>query len=432
MAEVLAQMIATMRSRRMMLPMYVDLPQSRIFTVFFPSTSRNAPVLVYNPGGPGASGLVDILTSYSPLIIVGDSDGEYDVIENYGSENLTERFNLLYLDIPANTGYSIAKESTPVQYGDVDTAVAGVRVIKAVLKAQVEYVGEDPLIDFFGYSYAGKIWPLIAAQLLRDGYRIGGLALFSGYTHPILQEIRPLMEYLLYAGFISSTDYDTLEAMTNQIEDMIVRDPSGRNWKHIQDLYIQTVTNAWEAASVNTYDITSPSSVEDALDKSQIKYMLQHSKSSEGTSVSALLSNALVMRAMGVNTPYNPEATTFDISNYQGFLSPSTSALKYLADNGVFIIYIMGSLDGATLAKGTKDMFELLFDTKLQEKRWIVPVTDTEGNESRALIGKISQVTPNVYYATVIGSGHAMESPEGVVGFGAAMEYLFQQEGPTL
>jgi pimeloyl-ACP methyl ester carboxylesterase len=429
MAEKLASLITAMRRNKMMFPIYVDLPHARIFTVFFPARVKNAPVLLYNPGGPGGSGITDLFLRFAPYILSVDENEEFIIEKNSGEDDITARFNLLYMDIPAGTGFSIPKDKS-IHYGDVDTVDTAIRVIKAVLKAMRGYVGDSPTLDFMGFSYAGKIWPLIAQQLYMQGYKIGGLLLFSGYTSPILQEIRPIMEYLLYEGLITSSDYTRLDAMTDKIEEMLLKDTTGKNWRQIQKLYMKTITDAWEAASTDTYDTRNPSTVEDPLDKPSLVVQRHHQRSSniskddtDDVQEDIFLNMPIVQQALGVSTPFHSDASTFSIDEYQGFLAPATQALKFLAEKGVFIFYIMGSLDGATLAKGTKDMLEYMFNIKLKEKRWIVPVDGTP-----ILIGKIAQVRPNVYYATVIGSGHSMNTPEGTIAFNSAMQSLATQK----
>jgi len=391
-------MITDMRSKKMMYPLYVNMGDTMIFALFFPSVKRNAPVLIYNPGGPGGSGVGQILQTFSPYIYTDNG-----IERNSGANDLTQVFNLLYLDIPANTGYSISKKAN-IQYGDEQTVKDAVFAINAVLRANSNYVGNNPVLSFFGFSYAGKIWPLIAEALLKQGHKIGGLALFSGYTDPILQEIRPLMEYLLYGGLITSSDYKRLEDNTNMIERMLLQ---GGDWKKIQELYIDTVSEAWEIASAETYDIKIPSTVEDPLDKNQVD-------------IDSLLNTKDVKNAMGVSTTYNSEASSFGLQEYKGFLTSSIQSLKFLADNGVLIIYIMGTLDGATLAKGTRDMLEKAFNIKLQENRWFVSVDDYN-----ILIGKIATIKPNVIYGTVIGSGHSLDTDQGYLAFADVMHRLY-------
>lgn len=435
MAQIFASMIRLMRDRGQMYPMYVDLLQSRIFTLFFPSKQRDASVLIYNPGGPGGSGLPQIFENFAPMVL-SEQNGRIETTENEGVYSLTNRFHLLYIDIPADTGFSIAKDNGPVQYGDPTTIEDAVRVINAVLKTYRRFVGENPVVDFFGFSYAGKIWPLIAQRLIQNGRRVGGLAIFSGYTDPIRQEIRPLMEYLLYAGFISSTDYTQLERMTDQIEQQIREDPTGKNWRNIQELYMRTIIAAWEAASVDTYDITNPSTVEDPLDKPDItfRHLIRQGNIGEVIDMDILLNDPIVQEALGVNVPYYSNASTFDIETYEGFLASAAGALKFLADRGVVIFYIMGSLDGATLAKGTKDMMEVTFRTRLQERRWIINLENIIPNANRNLIlvGKVAQVRPNVYYGTVIGSGHSLESEQGIIAFIAVMDALYKKKPSTI
>lgn len=410
-----------------MIPLYVDLPDSRIFTLFFPSLKKNAPVLLYNPGGPGSSSISGILSMYSPLIF------DYftgKVSKNSGIFNLTERFNLIGIDVPANTGYSLIKK-TPEEYGDPTTLRDYVIVLKTLLQQFKQYVGEKPVLDFFGFSYAGKILPLVAERMSKDGYKIGGLAIFSGYTDPLRQEIRPLMEYLYYMGLLTSTEYNKYEKITNDIEKMLL---SGADWRQVQDLYGEVGTMAWEAASADTFDTKLPSTVENPLDKP-----LPDEKEDEEQEmvIDIYFNNPAVMKAIGANTPFSDQASMVDPITYKGFLQPATDALKYLADKGVLIFYVMGTMDGATLARGTEDMMEYLFSTKIDGSRWFVmgekyadsSLSGKEDASSYSLVGKISKIRPNVYYAVIIGSGHSMESKEGFLATAAVLDALSQGKG---
>ena len=402
MTDIFASMLKRMRDEKLMIPIYIDLPFTRTFALFFPSKMKGAPLLVFSPGGPGETGYDSIFKEYSPYIYDEETKS---IKKNSGPYNLTSRFNLLYIDAPGDVGYSVVKK--PEVYGDQVFTNQVVRVIKMIVK---QYGLENNAIDFFGYSYAGKIWPLVAEQLYKEGYKIGGLAIFSGYTDPIRQEIRPLNEFLLYGGLINSSEYQRLESATDQIERLVQTDYD-KNWRQAQSLYINTLTNAWGIASAFTYDVKLPSLFVDPLDKDE----------DEDPLISAFMSSSQVKTILGVpqSVTFHPEATVYSILTYKGFLQSSAQALKFLADQGVPIIFVMGTMDGAVIAKGTRDMMQSLFNTRLVEERWFYPLDNGE-----KLIGKISKVRPNVYYGTVIGSGHSLDTVEGSLGFIASMQYL--------
>ena len=384
-------MIDMMREKHLFFPAYVDLPDAQIYTMFFPSQKKNAPVLIYNPGGPGGSAVEQILRQYSPYVY---RDGK--IMKNTGDMDLTLMFSLLYLDIPAGTGYSIAKKK--IQYGDKNTVSTAVSVIQILLRYYKEYVGINPTLDFFGFSYAGKILPLIARDLYDQGYKIGGIVLFSGYTDPILQEIRPIMEYLLYNGLISSSEYSSLEDITNQIEKMLLL--KQKDWKEIQKIYIDTLSSAWDIAQTDTYNIQNTIYRETILE-----------------SIDVSMDNVDVKRSLGAKGVYNADASSFEIATYEGFLSSASSSLKYLSDREVLLLYMMGTLDGATLAKGTKDMMEQIYHVSLKGDKWMI---------GDIHIGRLSKINKNVYIGIVIGTGHSFDTKEGVIAFSTCLKYLHE------
>lgn len=378
MAEVLTGNILRMRQNGSMYPLYVDLPHVRVYTLFFPSETIGAPVLIYHPGGPGASGIGTALSTFT--------DGDTD---------LTSQYHLIVMDVPGDTGFSIKKSDFIIS--DEQTVNDMMRVLRAMFKVYEPLIGTTPLIDLFGFSYAGKILPLLGQRLYQDGYSVRGLAIFSGYTDPLIQEVRPIMEYLLYGGLITSSEYEEKEKITNLIEEMIREDPYSTD---AQILYLDTLTDIWDRASANTYNIETPIAL--------------FSDDQEGT-IEMYFNDVLVQKAFGVSTPYT---TSLDLETYRGFLSPANDALLFLADKGVLIIYVMGSLDGAVIAKGTRDMIEDTFKTSLTEDRWIV---------DERVIGRISRVRPNVIVGTIIGADHSLSTDTGMSGFRDAMDMLSRQ-----
>lgn len=427
--NALVSSIKRMRREGTLIPIYINLGSIYVFTLFLPSSKPGSPILIYNPGGPGGSGVESILMDYAPYIphvsddTSDNTNNTYKVecVKNSGPNDLTSKYNLLYLDFPGDTGYSLdIAHQTGVKnrvYGDEASTDIAAKTIETVLQM---FKLEDRPIEFFGFSYAGKIWPLVGKELILHGYNVTGMALFSGYTDPILQEIKPVSEYLLYTGVITNDEYKLLESETLKIENLINSDPLWTKWREIQALYESTIEQAWDLASADTYDIkstTDPNEDEEDTDSP--------------------LQDTRVKDALGISAQFHSLATTFETVDYKGFLAPADDALKFLADRGVFIFYCMGSLDGASLAKGTKDMIEKIFNIQAQEKRWTMPNPDnnagissstTKDNMDPIILGKIGKVKKNVYYGVVIGTGHSFDTKHGQLALNKVMEFLYDKQ----
>lgn len=425
--------LTRMKSHGIFFPEYVKLDGIDVFTLVIPSNIPNAPTLIYNPGGPGASGIMHIFIEYTPYVFDIRS-GTWK--RNSGVKDISSWANLIYVDAPGNTGYSIVTGSLP--YNDQTSTSIFTETIETLLD---HYGWNKNPIDFFGFSYAGKIWPLVAQQMLLDGYNIHALVIFSGYTDPVRQEVAPLLEYVSEIGGLSNKTYKDLQPLSNEIQSLLSGKVTQQSLDKAQQLYFQMMPEAWGDTELVPHNIrmtarsiaeqgggTVENTDDDAfIDVGEILPTPEIEESNKEEEIS-LLNLSAVKEIFGVNTHWNAGATSFTIPGYQGFLSSSISALKFLGQKGVIILYFMGSFDGATIAKGTKDMLESTFGP-LDEYVWVDKAANNPSEAINTTIyGKIGQVQnplyPHVYYGVAYDTGHSFDGPKGEIAFEIVMGYL--------
>ncbi|KAF3919553.1 hypothetical protein ABW20_dc0102320 [Dactylellina cionopaga] len=127
-----------------------------IFFWFFESRSnpKQDPVVYDVSGGPGCSGVHDILTTFGAGKV---KDGQITRNEisfhNYAS--------MLYIDQPVNTGFSYAAQN-------VNNTVTAARDLTDALTAFFQHFPEYSTQDFHihGISYAGRTVPILADDIL--------------------------------------------------------------------------------------------------------------------------------------------------------------------------------------------------------------------------------------------------------------------------
>lgn len=375
MSTTLSSLVSTLRNNGRLYTSYVELQYSRVFTMFFPSKIDTDDVMIYYPGGPGISGTSHVLNVFSPLVLRNG-----DVCVNMGVYDITSKYNLIYMDIGGDIGYSRSKDNNVVHGDNVYTQ----EMYSCIRTLIHRHMNDRCNIYMFGFSYAGKVLPMVARLLIDGGYTVRKVSLFSGYTDPIDQEINPINEYLLYNGLISNSDYDRLEKMTNSIERRLRTSTIDRS---IQQIYTSTMNTIWRLTGVNTYNIIEGSDVEESLDDE--------------------MNDTEVMKSIGSIYPYNEYSQLYDPSTYDGFLVSAIQHVKYIVDNGVHVVYVMGSMDGAVLAKGTKDMISKAFSIDMDEQIW---------RYNGIHIGKIA-THGNIGYGIVTGTGHSMDSSYGRMAF---------------
>lgn len=405
--SVFYEMLQRMRDQGLYRTMYVDTPNSVVYTMYFPSLAQDAPVMVFYPGGPGGSAISLMFTSFGPYLY---NESSSTWTRNSGPRDVVSRYSMLYLDVPGDTGYSIAKEGAV--YSDSSLIQDTTYVLKYLLSA---YGLEKREITLMGFSYAGKLWPSVARQLLIEGYNVSALGLFSPYIDPIVQEVSNINEYLFELGTLTVSDYEALEELSHRIEKIVSNNPSEQDMVRAQELYLKLIETVWNETGLYTYNVT--------------QNVFQSPQSDKIITVTEMLNTPSVRRVLGAQSTFNDSATSFNIDQWGGFLTNVNDALKFCTDAGVFTLIFVSSFDGALFASSTIELLESLYGSS-DDELWMqrpIPLSEDEHQENW-VYGKIMRYTPNVIGGTVYSAGHSMvDSENGAAAFDILMEYLYQK-----
>jgi vitellogenic carboxypeptidase-like protein len=137
---------------------------------------RAAPLLVWLNGGPGSSSMMGLFLENGPYFI------DDDVSLHVRNASWNNKYDVLYVDQPAGTGFSVA--SSPDAYARNQDDVA-----EAFSAFLANFYGAYPdarkkQLWLTGESYAGKYLPSIAARFVTHGIPVAGVAIGNGLTVP--------------------------------------------------------------------------------------------------------------------------------------------------------------------------------------------------------------------------------------------------------
>ena len=195
--------------------------QARMFWVFYealdvdhqdsPSTLET-PIILWLQGGPGCSSMTGNFYEIGPWHIGSDN------LLHKNDHTWNQKYALLFMDNPVGTGYSTVVRDEDIPSDQQQVATQLFAALLAFFEANPGY----KMRPFFvgGESYAGKYVPVLGhyimgkkgsfgspsaskrvGRLSRDDnlFRLDGLFIGNGLTHPIVQVIQ-----LLNAGFPAS------------------------------------------------------------------------------------------------------------------------------------------------------------------------------------------------------------------------------------
>ena len=126
-------------------------------------------------GGPGSTSLLGLFFENGPYYLSSDNN-----IENRTDGNWNQQYNVLYLDQPVGTGYSIAGSESAYANSEDDVATDMYYFLQEWFKAYPQY--KDAPFFITGESYAGHYIPALATTILmeNDALREGMLSLHPG------------------------------------------------------------------------------------------------------------------------------------------------------------------------------------------------------------------------------------------------------------
>lgn len=173
---------------------------SNMFFWFFPAmnSARDAPVMLWLQGGPGASSLYALFNEHGP----------FSVAKSHGlklrNHTWVATHSVIYLDNPVGTGYSFTSDDGGYS---TNQASVGLNVYTALVQFFTlfhEYQNNDFYVT--GESYAGKYVPAVSYSIHLNNpdakvkINLKGLAIGNGLVDPINQLM--YSEYLYQHGFV--------------------------------------------------------------------------------------------------------------------------------------------------------------------------------------------------------------------------------------
>jgi vitellogenic carboxypeptidase-like protein len=194
----------------------VDDPNtaSKLFYVFYScrglkkgQVPKDVPIVIWLQGGPGSSSFLGNFMEFGPYRLEKDSTGKYKEVQNDRSWN--DYYNLLIIDNPRGTGYSVADGNSYVHTQD--------QVAEDFLNAMLNFYELDAFSTFsktplyiFGESYGGHYIPSISKRIVQynqghtPGLPLSGIGIGDGWTDPIHQ----LTNYALFGFSLGFIDYN--------------------------------------------------------------------------------------------------------------------------------------------------------------------------------------------------------------------------------
>ncbi|CAF2124066.1 unnamed protein product [Rotaria magnacalcarata] len=162
---------------------------SNMFFWFFPTQNgdKNAPVLLWLQGGPGATSLFGLFTEHGPIQVNDDGSlSERPITWN-------SLYNLLYIDNPVGTGYSFASNDQGYARTQDDVARDLYSALTQFFQIYTDYASNPFYVT--GESYAGKYVPSIGHKIhvenqdpqVKVKINLVGLSMGNGWTDPMRQ-----------------------------------------------------------------------------------------------------------------------------------------------------------------------------------------------------------------------------------------------------
>ncbi|KAJ6570924.1 serine carboxypeptidase [Mycena vulgaris] len=194
---------------------YLDIGEDKHFFFWFfesRSSPSSDPLIMWLNGGPGCSSMMGLLFELGPCSIQQSENGTVFTAHNEYSWN--KQANIIFLDQPANVGYSFSSNKT----APVTDTPAAAHDVYAFLQLFVRRFDQYAALPFHlaGESYAGHLVPHIGSvvyqknkeliQAPSSGLRrinLESLMIGNGLTDPLIQ-MPSVVEYAcdgLYAVF---------------------------------------------------------------------------------------------------------------------------------------------------------------------------------------------------------------------------------------
>lgn len=157
-----------------------------LFFWHFEHPRKDAPLLIWLQGGPGASSLYGLFVENGPIRV--DKNG---MAYKPTAPAWSDEFHTLYIDSPVGTGFSFTGSDAGYSTNEVEVGANLLELIEQFYKVYPARLRNDLYIT--GESYAGKMIPAMAhaihernaAASLGDAHiPLKGMAIGDGFTDP--------------------------------------------------------------------------------------------------------------------------------------------------------------------------------------------------------------------------------------------------------
>jgi carboxypeptidase C (cathepsin A) len=163
--------------------------EHNLFYWFFRNENASAPLIIWINGGPGSTSMFGLFLENGPMRIVQNGTTMDDFEIRKAEEAWTDDYHVLYLDQPANVGFSWG---TSYVNTEQEASYEFSRFLIFFFEKYPEF--HDKAFYLTGESYAGKYLPLYTHDIIEyNKYRsaaefqnISGTFIGDPYTSPVL------------------------------------------------------------------------------------------------------------------------------------------------------------------------------------------------------------------------------------------------------
>jgi len=223
---------------------------------------ENDPLVIWLSGGPGCSSSLALFSENGPYTI------NDDLTLNSNPYSWNNNANLLFIDQPLNTGYSIGKE---MEKDEIGLGSNFYTFFMEFLETFPQYKKRPLYIT--GESYAGHYIPVIASEIVKhknSDINLKGVAIGNGWVDPYNQ-VKSYAKFAYNKGLINKTEYNILQKDYEACQYMLQTD----NYElGLLSCLITTHKIIGNPARFNYYDIRIPCIGELCYDFSLIEEFL--------------------------------------------------------------------------------------------------------------------------------------------------------------
>lgn len=335
---------------------WLDIGPKHLFFWYFESASDPAtdPLLLWLNGGPGGSSLLGLLMELGPCLVNKHGDGT--TANKYG---WNKNANLLFVDQPADVGFSYLDKHEPVT-GTSFQAAEDMHKFLQLFTTQVFPALQNRPLHISGESYGGHYLPTLGSQIVsqnqlypaRPTVNLTSVLIGNGFVSPLdtaygywetLCTTKPGLKEPIFNSTICDTMATNLPRCTD-LARVCYEHPDPAICSAAETVCWHGVIKFYDGdAKRNRFDITIPCDVE------EICYV-------EAIAIDKYLNSEDVRSALGVpkGRKYHmfsdKVARAFEATNDLGI--SMEQQLLYLLDNEIDVLLYQGMLDLACNTAG--------------------------------------------------------------------------------